>query len=155
MYVRNTLVGCAETCGIGLFYRSYRPLLQETGWLGSDSEVCSSRNSKITSTKFRDTQPHIWVIFNQHQSHLRVNYKIVFFVLFTARTAIFFCFLLHELNHFLLLFLQHELNHFLFLFLLHELNHFFISLFTARTCAPNGGRCARSCGCAVTSLLPL
>ena len=56
------------------------------------NRTSSSRNSKITSTKFRDTQPHIWVIFNQHQSHLRVNYKIVFFVLFTARTAIFFVF---------------------------------------------------------------
>ena len=29
-------LGVRKTCGIGLFYRNYRPLLQETGWLGSD-----------------------------------------------------------------------------------------------------------------------
>ena len=29
-------LGVRKTCGIGLFYRNYRPLLQETGWLVSD-----------------------------------------------------------------------------------------------------------------------
>ena len=29
-------LGVRNTCGIGLFYRKYRPLLRETGWLGSD-----------------------------------------------------------------------------------------------------------------------
>ena len=29
-------LGVRKTCGIGLFYRNYRPLLQETSWLGSD-----------------------------------------------------------------------------------------------------------------------
>ena len=29
-------LGVLKTCGIGLFYRNYRPLLQETGWLVSD-----------------------------------------------------------------------------------------------------------------------
>jgi len=29
-------LGVRKTCGMGLFYRNYRPLLQETGWLVSD-----------------------------------------------------------------------------------------------------------------------
>ena len=29
-------LGVLKTCGIGLLYRNYRPLLQETGWLVSD-----------------------------------------------------------------------------------------------------------------------
>jgi len=36
VYFRNTLAGCAETCGTGISHRNYRPLLQETGWLGAD-----------------------------------------------------------------------------------------------------------------------
>ena len=29
-------LGGRKTCGTGLFYRKYRPLLEETGWLGAD-----------------------------------------------------------------------------------------------------------------------
>ena len=28
-------LGVRKTCGIGLFYRNYRPLLEETLWLGA------------------------------------------------------------------------------------------------------------------------
>ena len=34
-------LGVRKTCGKGLFYRNYRPLLQETGWLVSDFIMCA------------------------------------------------------------------------------------------------------------------
>ena len=34
-------LGVRRTCGIGLFYRNYRPLLEETGWLGFWLHQCS------------------------------------------------------------------------------------------------------------------
>jgi hypothetical protein len=33
-----------KTCGIGLFYRNYRSLLEETGWLGCWLHQCVLRN---------------------------------------------------------------------------------------------------------------
>ena len=50
MCFRNWLAGCAKTCGIGLFCRNYRPLFEETGWLGSDF-ICVSLETRWLGLK--------------------------------------------------------------------------------------------------------
>jgi hypothetical protein len=35
MCIEPRWLGVRKTCGMGLFYRDYRSLLEETGWLGA------------------------------------------------------------------------------------------------------------------------
>ena len=44
-------LGVRKTCGIGLFYRNYRSLLEETGWLGCWLHQCVLRNTLAGSKK--------------------------------------------------------------------------------------------------------
>ena len=44
-------LGVRKTCGIGLLYRNYRSLLEETGWLGCWLHQCVLRNTLAGSKK--------------------------------------------------------------------------------------------------------
>ena len=67
-------LGVRKTCGIGLFYRNYRPLLQETGWLVSDFiSVCLETRWLGQKKWFLCPGTLLYIYVHSKRTHSRVE----------------------------------------------------------------------------------